>query len=237
VVVGTWLGAWALDLLGGRDREAAADDLIAVGIVAAVPTALSGLSDWAELRGGTRRVGAVHALGNTLSLTLHAGSWCARKTGDRRLGARLSTLGVACAAFSAWLGGHLSFSRGVGVDQTVFEDLPRAWTPLVDEQSLESDVLVRRSAAGTDVLLVRHQGLIYALVDRCSHRGCSLSKGSLVDDTIVCSCHGSRFALDGALLAGPATAPQPSLETRVQEGKVEVRDRAAPEDSTEAAHA
>ena len=33
----------------------------------------------------------------------------------------LSALGYAVAAFSAWLGGHLSFARGVGVNQTAFE--------------------------------------------------------------------------------------------------------------------
>src|ERR671937_3228562 len=44
------------------------------------------------------------------------------------------------------------------------------------------------------------------------------------ETSVVCPCHGSTFSLqDGALLHGPATAPQPAYRTRVRDGKVEVR--------------
>src|ERR671936_1184885 len=124
VVVGAWTSALLLDLLGGERSEEAADRLVAAGIVAAVPTAAAGLADWAELRGGSRRVGSVHALGNTTALLLHTLSWLARRRGDRNRGVTLSALGYAVATFSAWLGGHLSFAQGVGVNQTAFEDAP-----------------------------------------------------------------------------------------------------------------
>src|SRR5437870_5436639 len=55
VVVGSWTSAFLLDAL--RVRGNGAETLLGVGIAAAVPTAAAGLSDWAELRGGTRRVG------------------------------------------------------------------------------------------------------------------------------------------------------------------------------------
>src|SRR5437773_6237232 len=64
VVVGAWTSALLLDLFGGERGEEASEQLIAAGILAAVPTASAGLSDWAELRGGSRRVGVVHAAGN-----------------------------------------------------------------------------------------------------------------------------------------------------------------------------
>src|SRR5205823_4371669 len=69
VVVGSWTSAFVLDRAGSDEG---ADLLVALGVLAAVPTALSGLSDWAELPADTRRVGAVHALGNTTALMLHA---------------------------------------------------------------------------------------------------------------------------------------------------------------------
>jgi nitrite reductase/ring-hydroxylating ferredoxin subunit len=134
---------------------------------------------------------------------------------------------MAAAGGSAWLGGHLSFGQGVGVDQTAFEAPPSAWTAVIDADKLESGELVRRSARGTGVVLLRHRGAVHALVDRCSHRGCSLSEGSFDGTAITCACHGSRFGLGGELLNGPATAPQPALETRIHDGKVEVR---APDD-------
>src|SRR5213595_1901624 len=90
VVVGAWTSALLLDLLAGEDAESAADGLVAAGVVAAVPTALSGLSDWADVRGGSRRVGTMHALGNTSALVLHILSWIARRDGNRRRGRLLS---------------------------------------------------------------------------------------------------------------------------------------------------
>jgi nitrite reductase/ring-hydroxylating ferredoxin subunit/uncharacterized membrane protein len=224
VVIGAWTSALLLDLLGGDETEQAADGLVAAGILAAVPTAAAGLSDWAELRGGSRRVGSVHAIGNTTALVLHALSLAARRRGDRRLGVTLSTLGYAAASFSAWLGGHLSFGKGVGVNQTAFDDAPDEWTPVLDEAELGEGKLVGGRADGVGLLLVRKDGELYALDDRCSHRGCSLHEGTLHDDTVTCPCHGSTFRLDdGSIVKGPATAPQPVFEARASKGKVEVR--------------
>jgi nitrite reductase/ring-hydroxylating ferredoxin subunit len=132
-------------------------------------------------------------------------------------------LGLAVASGSAWLGGHLAFAQGVGVDQTAFEDAPTSWTPLIDARKLKQGRPVRRSARGTPILLLRHERQIHALLDRCNHRGCSLSEGIFDGTAITCPCHGSQFGVDGRLLREPATSPQPTLETRVQAGRVEVR--------------
>jgi nitrite reductase/ring-hydroxylating ferredoxin subunit len=137
----------------------------------------------------------------------------------------LSTLAMSVASLSAWLGGHLSFGRGVGVNQTAFEDFPSSWTALGREDELQPGRPLRCEAHGVGVLLVRHHGEIYAIADRCSHRGCSLAEGTLREGTITCKCHGSTFTLDGRVVTGPATAPQPALETRVRDGAIEVRRR------------
>lgn len=39
----------------------------------------------------------------------------------------------------------------------------------------------------------------------CPHAGCTVSE--VVDGTIVCPCHGSKFNLDGSVAKGPATKP------------------------------
>lgn len=224
VVVGAWTSALFLDLLGSDRTEEAADRLVAAGIVAAVPTAAAGLSDWAELSGAPGRVGSVHATGNVTALVLHMLSWRARRRGQRGRGIALSALGCGVATFSAWLGGHLSFGKGVGVNQTAFEDPPSDWTPVLDEAQLEEGTLVGARANGLGVLLVPRSGRIHALADRCSHRGCSLHEGQLSDDeTVTCPCHGSIFRLDGSVVKGPATAPQPTFDVRISEGKVEIR--------------
>ena len=76
----------------------------------------------------------------------------------------------------------------------------------------------------TPVLLLRTGDRVYALHDRCSHRGCSLSEGEIDGDHVVCACHGSRFDLrDGAVHRGPATSPQPAFQVRERDGRIEVR--------------
>jgi len=64
----------------------------------------------------------------------------------------------------------------------------------------------------------------YALAERCSHLGGPLADGMLEDGCIQCPWHGSRFALeDGRPIDGPASIPQPCFETRVRNGRIEVR--------------
>src|SRR6185312_4610716 len=49
VVIGSWTSASALDVLGDKRAEQAADQLVFIGTLAALPTIAAGLSDWAEL--------------------------------------------------------------------------------------------------------------------------------------------------------------------------------------------
>ncbi|HJP65596.1 MAG TPA: Rieske 2Fe-2S domain-containing protein [Actinomycetota bacterium] len=224
VVLGCWISAGILDVLGGKAGRTSADRLIALGILAAVPTAAAGLADWADLDGGTRRVGSVHAVGNVAALALYSASWVARKRGHRARGMGLSMLAAGAALGSGWLGGHLSFGKGVGVNQTAFERWPRRWTAVAVMEDLEDGKAIQATAGDTKVVVVRQDGSVHALLDRCSHRGCALSRGQVRGDALVCPCHGSTFRLeDGAVVKGPATAPQPAFDVRVQEGNVEIR--------------
>ena len=226
IVVGTWSSALLLDVAGGKAAERAADRLVAAGVVAAVPTAASGLSDWSDLDGETRRIGTVHAIGNTTALTLYACSWLSRRRGHRARGIALSTLGYGVASLSAWLGGHLSFGKGVGVNQTAFETVPTDWTSVKAPSELEDGEKATVHLDSADVLVVRHSGTLFALSDRCSHRGCSLGEGEVHDGTVTCPCHGSTFRLaDGAVVRGPATSPQQSYEVRSHKGNLQLRQR------------
>ena len=48
-------------------------------------------------------------------------------------------------------------------------------------------------------------GDIKGFSSTCTHAGCALNE--VVDGTINCPCHGSKFNLDGSVAAGPATKP------------------------------
>jgi nitrite reductase/ring-hydroxylating ferredoxin subunit/uncharacterized membrane protein len=230
VVVGCWTSSFLLDLLPSPDARAASDRLIGLGLLGAVPTVAAGASDWAELFGRLRRAGTAHAAGNATALTLYTMSYVARKRGRRAAGLALSTLGFGISLASAYLGGHLSFGRGVGVNQTSFESPPSEWTASVKESGLKDGKPKAARVNGMDIVLVRRGRRIHALADRCPHRGCSLHEGEVNDNgSLTCPCHGSTFRLnDGEILKGPATSPAPSFETRTRDGRVEVRLRAGP---------
>jgi uncharacterized membrane protein len=118
VPLGAWMSASVLDLLGPRRFAGAADALVAVGLVASVPTVVTGWREWLETTGGPRRAGLVHAVANNTAIALYAVSLVARLRGRRTEGIALALSGGAAAAAGGYLGGHLSFSRGVGVDET-----------------------------------------------------------------------------------------------------------------------
>ncbi len=230
VPVGTWTSATLLDLLGGREGRRAADRLIAMGIAAAVPTALTGMSDWADSEPADpaiRRLGAMHAVANVTALALYSASLVARKRGRRGAGVLLGLAGASALSAGGWLGGDLAYARGVGVDQTAFERLPDDWTPVLDADGLLEDRPAVARVGDVELLLLRRDGTIHALADRCAHRGGALHEGELLGECIECPLHGTRFRLsDGSVERGPSAYVQPVYEARVRDGRIEVRQPA-----------
>jgi nitrite reductase/ring-hydroxylating ferredoxin subunit len=228
--LGTWMSAVILDLIGGEDADGAADRLIGAGLLASVPTFVSGWSDYSDTTIASdrvRRIGIVHAAANGTGALLFAGSLRARARGARGRGKLLALAGLGAVGAGGWLGGHLSYAEGVGVDVTVFEDYPGDWTAVVAESELTEGEPHQADLDGVPVMVVRSGGQVYALADRCSHRGGPLSDGDVADGCVTCPWHGSRFRLeDGSVERGPAAYPQPALDVRVSGGMVEVRDSA-----------
>ena len=227
VVIGSFLSATLLDVLGGDDDGGASERLIAVGIAAYGPTALTGFSDWAdseESDPAVRRTGLVHAATNATALSLYTASLAARRRGSRSAGIALGAAGATVLAGGAYLGGHLMLAKGVGADQTIFDPGPREWTQVGPASDVAQGTPVRVLAGETPVMVTRDGDAFFAIHDRCSHRGCSLSDGELEGEEIVCRCHGSRFdRRDGSVRRGPATAPQPAFEIRARDGALELR--------------
>lgn len=112
LAIGFWTGAWVLDIAGGERSEPAADALLGLGVLSAVPTIASGWADWARLPRVERRVGVVHALSNATATSLFTASWLARRRGARGRGVVLCHAGAAMATVGGFLGGHLAFPAG-----------------------------------------------------------------------------------------------------------------------------
>jgi nitrite reductase/ring-hydroxylating ferredoxin subunit/uncharacterized membrane protein len=227
VVIGSFMSASVLDVVAPDSDGLASERLISLGLAAYLPTAACGINDWADSEAvdpAVRRTGVVHAGGNVVASLLYAASWRARRRGARGRGAVFGLAGMAVLMAGGYLGGHLSLSKGVGPDQTVFDPGPTDWTTAADASGLADGRPTRVVVDDTPVFLLRRGEEIFAIHDRCSHRGCSLSEGNLEGDHVICACHGSRFDVrNGSVQGGPATAAQPAFQVRNTEQRVEIR--------------
>jgi nitrite reductase/ring-hydroxylating ferredoxin subunit/uncharacterized membrane protein len=230
VPIGAWTTALVFDGLdlatGKKPLQHAADASLVFGTLGAFGAALTGLSDWRYLSGGSRKMGVAHGLLNAIGLLLSIVSLVQRATG-RRNAARLTFLtGYSISGMAAHLGGELSYHYGLRVDRNVFEEPgPDEFTPVLDENDLGPDELRRVEVEGVGVLLSRSSdGKVCAIAATCNHFSGPLEQGEREDDTVVCPWHGSRFNLcTGDVIDGPAIFPQSRYETRSREGKIEIK--------------
>jgi len=223
VPVGAWSATMVFDLIG---EERAADLTLGLGIVGAVGAAVTGAAQWQDAGNQElpRRLGALHALLNTAAMGLMAGSWMARRRGDRTSGIALSTLGLGINLASAWIGGDLAYDLGIGVDHNAFQQPPDDWTDVAGLAELPQGKPTRVEADGTPVMLLRQGEEILAIGATCPHLGGPLDEGKIEEETVTCPWQGSVFRLrDGGLVHGPSTFPVPSYEVRVEDGRVAIR--------------
>ncbi|MFE4961698.1 Rieske 2Fe-2S domain-containing protein [Streptomyces sp. NPDC056660] len=225
VPMGTWLSSAVLDFVPGAGRPARV--LVGLGTLAALPAALAGWADWAELHEQQMRTGLVHAAANAGAVVLFGASFVVR--GHRPWAGRALGLGgLGCAGVGGFVGGHLAYRQGAGANKTepVAHLVEAGWHRLGPVADLKPGIPERRMLGEVPLLVVRDEdGAVDVLADRCSHLSGPLSEGDIADGCVVCPWHGSVFRLsDGAPVSGPATAPQPCFETRTEpDGVLAVR--------------
>jgi uncharacterized membrane protein len=118
------LGAWTctslLDLFGGHRARPAAKGLLAFGLFAAVPTAITGAAEWITTTDESRRLGAAHAVINLTAFALYGTSLAARLRERHARGVCLGLLGGLTATVGGYFGGHLSIAKKVGTSDPTF---------------------------------------------------------------------------------------------------------------------
>jgi nitrite reductase/ring-hydroxylating ferredoxin subunit/uncharacterized membrane protein len=233
VPIGAWTVAMVFDVLdltrSRREFALAADTSIGIGLIGAAGAAAAGVTDWSDVDPPARRIGLIHGLLNISATVLFTTSLVLRRKRLRGSGRIFAVAGYAVMSYAAHLGGKMIYEHRVGVDRTDGEVFPETFVAVLPESELANEQPTRAVHEGVPILLVRHRGQIFALGETCSHFSGPLSEGKLVGDSIVCPYHDSRFALeDGRVLDGPAVHPQPCLEVRIQDGKIEVRKLCRP---------
>ena len=232
--IGFWTSSFVLDLVGGKAGRKASKRLLGLGILAAVPTAAAGLSDWSDTIGEDRRIGTAHALGNVAALSLYSLSWRARHRGRWGRGVLLGFLGAGAASVGGYLGAHLVYRKGVGADRNAWKEDATDWVDVGEQPDLRPGEH-RVVKVGDDVVLVVRRALgevslgpeLCAISNVCGHAGGPLDEGGFdAEGCVTCPWHGSVFRLaDGHVVHGPATGHQPAYDVRAQDGRLALRRR------------
>lgn len=228
------LGAWTLAIIFDlvyifSNHSAAArtggEIVIAVGLVGALGSALTGYTDWGDTYDRERRVGLTHGLLNLAATVLYLVSLLLRLSSPGlRLAIVVSLVGYLLLISAAYLGGELVFNIGTGVNHHAFQVPPTEWVPALNLSQLTEGKAQKADVQGTPILLLRRGQSITAIGDTCSHAGGPLNEGAIEGNQVVCPWHASRFDLTtGAVHGGPATISQVRYDVRVQDGRVEVR--------------
>ncbi|CAN5690642.1 hypothetical protein BH18ACT7_BH18ACT7_18620 [soil metagenome] len=228
VPVGAWTSAAVLDAVPGQQR--AAGLLIGVGLAGAVPAVAAGWADWSQQDTQQQRTGLAHAAANVVASGLYVGSLVARARGRHGLGRSLAYAGYALAGAAATVGGHLAYRQAAGPSHAVphAESAPPGWSDIGPVEELPDGSPTLRRVEEVELFVLRRGTDVAVMIDRCSHASGPLHEGSLStvngEQCVTCPWHGSVFRVrDGAVVHGPATAPQPAFEVRVEDGRLQVR--------------
>jgi nitrite reductase/ring-hydroxylating ferredoxin subunit len=227
VPVGAFLSAAVMDLVPGGRK--AATTLIGVGVASAPPAFAAGWTDWSEMTKDRRRVGLVHASTNAVAIGLYIGSLAARLSGNTARGKALAFAGLSMAGAGAYLGGHIAYAQGGGMNHAApdLNRIPEEWQAVGALAELPEGKPAVRKIDDVPILLYRTGDRVTAMIERCSHETGPLGEGEVVgsgsEACVVCPWHGSTFRLaDGVVVHGPAANDQPVLRVRVTDGLVEV---------------
>jgi nitrite reductase/ring-hydroxylating ferredoxin subunit/uncharacterized membrane protein len=200
-----------------------------LGILTMLGAALAGFADYADTDGKARERATLHSTVMILALLGYIVSLLLRLPVTAGSGAPASAVIVSLISFGiiaagAYVGGDIVYLLGNMVSRHAFRGAGTKWLALEPSEvgadgSIPEGRPVKAKLGGNQLVLVRQGEKILALHDVCAHAGGSLSEGKLIDGTIACPLHDSRFRIEnGHVTRGPSVYDQPAYEVRPREG-------------------
>lgn len=98
--------------------------------------------------------------------------------------------------------------------------LEPSWVFALNADELKENALKLVEINDKPVLLIKKEGQLYALSNRCKHMGCPLSAGNLEDHALRCSCHGWRYDIKNGEYLGSRDIALKVYENKIEDGKV-----------------
>jgi nitrite reductase/ring-hydroxylating ferredoxin subunit/uncharacterized membrane protein len=217
------------DAVGNAEAAAWA---LGVGILTMLGAALAGFADYADTDGKARERATLHSTLMLVALLGFIVSFLARlpPPGNQLFSAPsvgpiwLSLLSFLVLSAGAYVGGDVVYALGNMVSRHAFRGASTKWIALEPAEtdadgSIPEGKPVKAKLGINQLVLVRQGEKILALHDTCAHAGGPLSEGKIVDKTIECPWHGSRFRPEnGHVVRGPSVYDQPAYEVRAREG-------------------
>lgn len=231
------IGAWTLTiildlvaLLFGLPQLGLASSITAAtGVAGALAAAIAGFADWMDVDPPEKAIGAFHATVNVSATILFLIFFFMRWGRDWQPG--WSTFVIALAGYllvtiGGYLGGALVFYKGVMINRNAYRSGPGDFRPAAETHELAEGQMKRVLVEEQPVVLLRLNGTIHAFGAVCSHYGAPLNEGKVVQNTIECPWHASRFALeDGRVVQGPACAGVPVYDCTIVNDQVQIKIR------------
>ncbi len=93
----------------------------------------------------------------------------------------------------------------------------------VDDVPLLGARIVRRPAAGDIALFRNGEGKVFALLDRCPHKGGPLSQGIVYGERVACPLHNWQIGLTDGCAQAPDEGCTQRFELRTLDGRVWLR--------------
>ena len=92
--------------------------------------------------------------------------------------------------------------------------------PIIADAELWDGDMTAHRVDDRDLLLVRHNGVVYAYENRCAHLGVALSEGRLDGYVLTCRAHHWQYDVRSGSGVNPATACLRRFAVKIEDGKV-----------------
>lgn len=105
-------------------------------------------------------------------------------------------------------------------NRNVFMDQESKWIMAIKEDELPEGEKTALLLEGNKVLLLKKEGVFFAMSNKCPHMECPLSKGTLEQYLIVCPCHDWKFDIRNGEFLNAKEIKVPVYKTKVEDGSV-----------------
>ncbi len=98
-----------------------------------------------------------------------------------------------------------------------------SWVFAIEEDKLQENSVNVVFPKGIQVLLIKKQGQIYAISNKCAHMACPLGGGTVEGYTIKCPCHDWGYDIRTGEFLDAKEIKIPVYQWKLSEGEIYVK--------------